>query len=79
MTNKERQNRLDKYEMARQLQNSYSIVDTDNSSIEIVPTRAEIEKETVKEIIKMFYEYDTEQDLKNAIAVRFGLEGETWR
>jgi hypothetical protein len=39
------------------------------------------EKETAKEILKMFYDrnYITEQDLKNAIAERFGLEGETWR
>lgn len=42
---------------------------------------AELEKETAKEILKMFYDrnYITEQDLKNAIAERFGLEGETWR
>lgn len=39
----------------------------------------QVEKETAKEIIKMFYEYDTKQDLKNAIAERYGLEGETWR
>ena len=42
---------------------------------------AEMTKETAKEILKMFYDrnYITEQDLKNAIAERFGLEGETWR
>lgn len=42
---------------------------------------AEMQKETAKEILKMFYDrnYITDQDLKNAIAERFGLGGETWR
>lgn len=48
---------LNKKELAEKLKNEkYGIIGVDSSSIEIIPTRADIEKETAEKILKPLYD-----------------------
>lgn len=70
---------LSEKELAEKLKNfNYGIIGVDESSIEIIPTRAEIEKETAEKIIDLIKTFCPDKKFKeiitHIISERLGVE-----